>query len=329
MSSDADSSYSRIKLSDLPRAPKTPAKPTGIQKAIEWSLFFVFGFTIALAGVALYAVNRPGHRAVPNRMSEGIASDRVNLLLIGSSLRDTDVRIESLMLLSIQPSTGRSALMSIPVDLWVPIGRGGQRPLRAAHSVGDANGYPGGGTGLTVDTVERIIDVPIHGYARFSIGDIQRLVDSLGGINVDVKRGVYEYRAKLRFRPGAQHLNGARAMRYAYSGAVAGLAAANRFAREERQQDVILAALSKAIETRKNVESLQTAFGALTATNLSSSNIDLLARALRRDDRIRRISFEPYLDSFDVTSVAYQGEAVRPRSGNFAALHIVADAALQ
>jgi polyisoprenyl-teichoic acid--peptidoglycan teichoic acid transferase len=334
MSFDADSSYSRITLANLPRAPKTLPKPTGIQKAIEWSLFVVFGLTIALAGVALYAVNRPEHRAVPNRMSEGISSDRVNLLLIGSSLRtqqmgDPQVRIESLMLLSIQPSTGRSALMSIPVDLWVPFGRSGQRPLRAAHTVGDANGYPGGGTGLTVDTVEKLIDVPIHGYARFSIGDIQRLVDSLGGVDVDVKRGVYEYRSKTRFRTGAQHLNGGRAMRYAYSGAIAGLAASNRFAREERQQDVIIAALSKAIETRRTVASLQSAFGTLTATNLSPSNIDLLASALRRDDRIRRVSFEPYLDSFDVTSVAYRGEAVRPRGGNFTALHVVADAALQ
>jgi len=334
MSVDADSSYSRITLANLQRAPKMLPKPTGIQKALEWTLFLVFGLTIALAGVALYAVNRPEHRAIPNRVSEGITADRVNILLIGSSLRtqqmgDAAVRIESLMLLSIQPSTGRAALMSIPVDLWVPIGRHGKRPLRAAHSVGDANGYPGGGTGLTVDTVEQIIDVPIHAYARFSIGDVQRLVDSLGGVDVDVKRGVYEYRSKLRFRPGSQHLSGARATRYAYSGAIAGLAASNRFAREERQQDVIVAALSKAIETHSDVASLQSVFGALTATNLSPSNIELLARALRRDDRVRRISFEPYLDTFDVTSVAYQGEAVRPRSGNFAALHIVADAALQ
>ena len=325
MSFDAASSYSRITLNDLPRAPKTAPKPTGIQKAIEWSLFLVFGLTIALAGIALYAVNRPEHRAVPNRMSEGLAADRVNVLLIGSSPRTT----ESLMLLSIQPSTGRAALMSIPVDLWVRIGRSGQRPLRAAYSVGDENGYPGGGTGLTVDTVEHIVDVPIHGYARFSIGDVQRLVDKMGGIDVDARHGVYEYRSKLRFHRGAQHLNGTRAIRYAYSAAVAGLAASNRFAREERQQDVIIAALSKALATRKDVESLQSAFGAFTATNLSSSNIELLSRALRRDDRIRRISFEPYLDSFDVTSVTYRGEAVRPRAGNFAALHIVADAALQ
>src|ERR1051325_1142783 len=145
---DADSSFSRLKQADLARSPKTPPKPTHTQRALEWTLFAVFGLTIALAGVGLYATSRPEHQKVPNRISAGIDSDRVNVLLIGSSLRprdggDSEVRIESLMLLSIQPSTGRAALMSIPVDLWAKIGRYGQRPLRTAHTAGDAAGASG------------------------------------------------------------------------------------------------------------------------------------------------------------------------------------------
>jgi LCP family protein required for cell wall assembly len=333
MTIDADSSYSRLTTTDLARSYKTPPKPTGPQKALEWSLFAVFGFTLALAGVALYATNRPEHRMVPNRVSAGIASDRVNILLIGSSLRpraggDSEIRVESLMLLSLQPSTGRAALMSIPVDLWVRVGRYGQRPLQAAHALGDAAGYPGAGAGLTVDTVENIIAEPVHAYARFSIGDVQRLVDALGGVDVEVRRGVYEYRSKFRFRPGPEHLNGTRAIRYAYSGYIAGLAASNRFAREQRQQDVILAALGKAMDTRDDVDSLEPVFGSVTATNLTRDDADLLVGALRRGDDIRRIDFAPYLDSFDVASVAYRGEVVRPRSGDFGALQKIADAAL-
>ena len=329
---DADSSFSRLKKADFDRTPKTPPKPTHVQRALEWTLFAVFGCTLALAGVALYATNQPEHQRVPNRIRAGIASDRVNVLLIGSSLRprsggDNDVRIESLMLLSIQPSTGRAALMSFPVDLWVKVGRYGQRPLRAAHTVGDAAGYPGAGTGLTVDTMESIIDEPIHGYVRFSIGDVQRLVDAVGGVDVDVKQGVYEYRSKWRFRPGPAHLDGPKATRYAYSGAVAGVAASNRFAREARQQDVLLALLMKMMK-RDHPESLGSVFGTLTATNLTPRDTGMLMTSLRRGDDIRRISFAPYLDSFDVTSVAYRGEAVRPRSGNFGALQQMADAAL-
>ena len=320
---DADSSYSRFSRLRVPTS-RTPAKPTPVQKALEWTLFTVFGCTLVLAGVALYATNRPEHRMVPNRVSAGLTSDRVNVLLIGSSARS----IESLMILSIQPTTGRAALMSFPVDLWVKVGRYGQRPLRAAYSLGESAGYPGAGTGLTVDTIEDIIDEPVHAYARFSIGDVQRLVDKLDGLEIDVKHGIYDYRAKDRYRPGQQHVNGARAIRYAYSRSMAGLPASNRFAREQRQQDVILGVMSKAMSTREDVDTLEPVFGSLAETNLTSEDSDALVAALRRGEEIRRISFAPYLDSFDVTSVAYRGEAVRPRSGNFATLQKIADAAL-
>ncbi len=319
---DAESSFSRLKQAAFARIAKEPPKPTRTQRALEWTLFAVFGCIIALAGVALYATNQPEHQQIPNRVSAGITSDRINVLMMGVSA----TRTESLMLLSIQPSTGRAALMSVPTDLWVKVGRYGQRPLRDAQTVGDAAGYPGGGAGLTVETIQSIIAEPIHGYARFSIGDVQRAVDAMGGVDVDVKHGIYDYRSKVRFRRGAAHFNGKQAIRYAYSGSIAGVAASNRFAREERQQDVLLTTLAKAVD--RDPESLVSVFGAMASTNLSAYDMDVLVTALRRGDGIRRISFAPFLDSFDVTSVAYRGEVVGPRSGNFGALQKIADAAL-
>ena len=91
MSFDADSSYSRLPAGVASRMPKpasrTKATATKGQKVIELTLFAVFGFTIALAGVALYATNRPEHQLVPNRVAAGLKADRVNVLLIGASLR--------------------------------------------------------------------------------------------------------------------------------------------------------------------------------------------------------------------------------------------------
>jgi len=329
----ADSSYSRLKAG-VARSHKPQPKPTRGQKALELTLFAVFGATLALAGVALYATNRPEHRMVPNRFHAGVAADRVNILLIGSSLRtrtggDPQIRVESLMLLSLQPSTGRAALMSLPLDLWVKVGRYGDRPLRAAHTIGDDGGYPGAGAGLTVDTVRDIIDEPVHAYVRYSIGDIQRLVDALGGVDVEVRQGVFEYRSKSRFRPGPRHLNGTEAARYAYSGSIAGRTAANRFACERRQQDVLLAVLAKAMETRRDVDSLEPVLGSLTATNLRREDTGLIVTALRRGGDVRRISFADCLDAFDMSSVTYRGEVVRPRTGtDFTTLQKIADAAL-
>ena len=321
-----DSSYSRLKLA---HAPRPVPKPTRTQKAMEVGLFVVFGFIIALAGVALYATNRPEHQLVPNRVAAGVTADRVNVLLIGSSILPRNagdaIRVESVMLLSVQPSSGRAALMSIPGDLFVKVGRYGPRPLRAAHSVGDASGYPGAGIGLTVDTVEAAIGQPVHAFARFTIGDVQRLVDAVGGIDVDVHQGVYDYRYKTRFRRGAHRLDGTEAMRYAYSSSVAGPAAANRFARQERQQQVILAAVAKALD-ENNALQLQRIFGPRSVTNLTRDDAAVILGVLRQSSDIQPVTFAPYVEAFDVASVTYRGEAVRPLGGNFGTLRHAAEA---
>lgn len=337
MSFDAESSYSRLPAGMTGRASSRENKKPGPratrgQKVVEMALFAVFGFTIVLAGVALYATNRPEHQLVPNHVAQGLKADRVNILLIGASLQTdsqpgtTDIRTESLMLLSVQPSTGRTALTSIPVDLWVKVGRYGQRPLRAAYAVGESSGYPGAGTGLTIDTIETIIDEPIHGYARVSIGDISRVVDAIGGVEVDVKRGVYEIRGdKHRFRRGQQKMNGLAAMHYAFAGRVAGMAA-DRFEREQRQREITLAMLSKILVANGDVTRLGPLFGSVAATNLTAEQIRTLARTARQGGEIRVVTLKPYLDTVDVTSVAYKGEALSPRSGNFADVRQLTDA---
>jgi polyisoprenyl-teichoic acid--peptidoglycan teichoic acid transferase len=332
MSFEGDSSYSRLPagMSARPRSHKHEPKATRGQKAIEVTLFAVFGFTIALAGVALYATNRPEHNRVPNRVADGVREDRVNILLIGASLRTnkagaTQVQPESLMLLSVQPSTGRTALTSIPTDLWVKVGRYGQRPLRAAYQVGDAAGYPGAGNGLLIDTLETIIDEPIHGFARLSIGDVSRIVDTVGGIEVEVKRGVYEARGdRHRFRRGQQTFNGIAAMHYAYSGSLVGFAA-DRFEREQRQREVALSTLGKLLGSSHDLSRVASALGSVAQTNLTGDQIRSLVSAARRGDGIRIVTFKPLLDTVDVTSVAYRGEAVQPRDGDFAHVRKLTD----
>ena len=340
MKFDADSSYSRLPAGIVAARPKRPATSTAQatkgQKVVELALFAIFGSIIALAGFALYATNRPEHQLVPNRVAAGLKADRVNILLIGASLRPDavnkaeEVHTESLMVLSVQPSTGRTALTSIPVDLWVKVGRYGQRPLHSAYTVGNGSGYPGAGTGLTVDTIQKVIDEPIHGYARISIGDVARVVDEVGGVEVDVKRGVYEIRGdRHRFRRGVQRFKGNDAMHYAYAGRVAGFAA-DRFERQQRQREVAIATLTKILGSRmETLNRFESAFGSVAATNITADQIRILALAARRGGDIRTVTWKPYLDVVDVSSVAYRGEAVQTRSGDYAAVRKLTDAAFE
>ncbi|HET7437700.1 MAG TPA: LCP family protein [Thermoanaerobaculia bacterium] len=328
MSSDTISSpasaaslYSRLpaNLTSTHNQHRAPAKATRTQSLLEKVLFAVFGSTILLAAVALYITNTPEHRMVPNKFAAGVKSDRVNVLLIETSVRANrpsgmgDVSTESIMMLSIQPSTGKSVLMSIPADLWVKVGRYGERPLRAAHMVGDSSGYPGEGAGLTVDTVEQSIGQPIHAYAAIDIGDVKRLVDSIGGVDVNVEQGLYDFKNRDRFVRGEHHLNGVRALRYAHSQNVVG-PAADRFARESRQQQLFAAALTK-VATLRDVTGLGMALDR-SHTNLTREQVTML-RDVIRSHGLQRVSLEPYMDIVEVSGVAYRGEAVSPHGGDF------------
>jgi polyisoprenyl-teichoic acid--peptidoglycan teichoic acid transferase len=321
-------SYSRLRKESMQKATNGPApQPTRTQKFLEYILFAVFGSTIALAAVAIYATSRPEHQRVPNLVASGVESNRVNVLMIGTTTRKGDsgadvVAIESLTMLSVQPTSGRAVLISIPRDLWIRVGRYGTRPLHAAHMVGDASGYPGAGVGLTIDTVQSVLGQPVHAFARYDLRDLQKTVDAMEGIDVDVQRGVFEYRAKLRFNRGKHHLNGLKAVKYAHSPYVAGQAR-DRFARESRQQQVLAAVLDKAIREGE-LEQLGSSFGPKTATNLDRDDIGLLSDALRRGGSPQTVTFEPYMNVIDVTSVAYKGKAVTPREGDFGSLQRVA-----
>jgi LCP family protein required for cell wall assembly len=320
-------SYSRLPAASMHRA-ATANRPapqaTRTQRVLECLLFLVFGSTIALAGVALYATNRPEHLLVPNNVAAGVKANRVNVLLIGTSTRHgqagESVSIQSLTMLSVQPSTGRAVLMSVPRDLWIRVGRHGTRPLHTAYAVGDSSGYPGAGAGLTVDTVQEVLGQPIHGYARLELSDLQKTIDALGGVNVNVARGVFEYRSNIRYPRGTQRLDGMRAVKYAHSPYFTG-EARDRFAKEARQQQVLSALLVKAVSTGDNKAFV---LRENSGTNLTIEQIKMLSDALRRGGAPQTMTFAPYVDVIDVSSVAYRGEAVTPRGGDFASLQRVA-----
>src|SRR5687767_3932255 len=58
-------------------------KPTKGQSALEYVLFGVFGLLIVLAGIALWSTYSAEHKRVPNKIAEGLAANRVNILVIG------------------------------------------------------------------------------------------------------------------------------------------------------------------------------------------------------------------------------------------------------
>ncbi len=313
--------------------PNLPATASRGHKTVEYILFGTLFVILVLAVLALYTTYSPRHRAVPNTVDEGLKSDRVNVLLIGiggdSHIGGGKQLADSLMLVSLKPSTRNASVISIPRDLYVKIGRFGQHRINQAHAIGSDSGYPGSGAGLTVDTVSGIFAQPIHGFVRLDFAAFEKIIDDLGGIDINVPRGFYDYLFKDRFVAGPQHMNGKRALRYARYRYVIG-EEGDGFAREIRQQ-MVMDAVQEKLRARspadliRLLQTLKTVSNH-TETNLTTPQIISLYRTFRDVDRkkIRHLNLKPYMQVFQLKTITDPGEAVRPKVGNFSEVQALA-----
>ncbi|HEX8967590.1 MAG TPA: LCP family protein, partial [Chloroflexota bacterium] len=147
---------------------------------------------------------------------------------------------------------GKSAAMvSLPRDMWVRIPgctpregcTGGQQRINVAHAVG--------GPDLAVQTVRSDFSIPVDHYARVDFRGFEQLVDTVGGVVVDVDWPVkddeyptadYGYQ-RIYFGPGPQLMSGAQALQYARS-----RHGMSDFARAGRQQKVIVSLRNRALQ---------------------------------------------------------------------------------
>lgn len=315
------------------RGPVPPPRPTKSQSALEYILFGLFALLIVLAGVALWSQYDPDHKKVPNLIEAGLKSDRVNIVVIGvggaahpGGGKDL---ADSVILASFKPSTKQAAIISVPRDMWVKVGRYGTHRLNQAHAIGNSSGYPGEGPGLLADTVSGLFGQPIHGFVRIDFAAFEKVIDDLGGIDVYCQRSFYDYMFHDGFTKGWNHLDGKRALRYARYRYVLGPEGDN-FAREQRQQQV-LDALRAKLQSRGPQDAMRLiqAMSTLsdhTTTNLTTPQMVSLYRTfkdVRRED-VRNVSLKPFTEIFNVTRINDPGEAVRTRTGDYRELHAVA-----
>ncbi len=120
----------------------------------------------------------------------------------------------------------------------------GEERINAAHFFGEYFKYPGGGPALAKRVVSLNLGIPIHYYARVDFRGFERVIDSIGGVNIDVEKPIrddeypdatYGY-MRIFIPAGLQHMNGAVALEYARS-----RHSESDFGRVRRQQKLLLA----------------------------------------------------------------------------------------
>ena len=176
---------------------------------------------------------------------------RVTVLAMGLDVRDWEdegegpSRTDSMIVLTVDPTTRTAGMLSLPRDLWVNIPGYGYGKINTAHFIGEAYDEPGGGPGLAVATVEEFLGIDINYYARIDFNAFEDFVNEIGGIEVDVPDEITVDPIgpgnTVTLQPGLQTLDGPTSLAYARNRETIG----SDFDRAERTQQVILGIRNK------------------------------------------------------------------------------------
>ncbi|MFC3039877.1 LCP family protein [Virgibacillus xinjiangensis] len=107
------------------------------------------------------------------------AKEPLNILLLGVDQRKGDRgRSDALMVLSLDPSSNSSRLISIPRDTRTTIiGKGYEDKINHAYAFG--------GSDMSVATVENFLDIDLDYYVRVNMEGLKEIIDEIGPITVD------------------------------------------------------------------------------------------------------------------------------------------------
>ena len=134
------------------------------------------------------------------------------MLLLGSDARENDVasRSDTIILVRIDANVGKATLVSIPRDTKVEIEGHGTQKINAAYAFGGPAG--------AVEAVEKMSGVQISHYAEIHFDELEKVVDQLGGVWVDIPVSNNQTGASnsgVELNAGMQRLNGEQALAFA------------------------------------------------------------------------------------------------------------------
>ncbi len=185
----------------------------------------------------------------------GENTDRINIMLVGMGGpgHDGSYLSDTIIVASLKPSTKEVALLSIPRDLYVEIPEYGWRKINNANAFGYLENPDKGGEQLLSTVLEEVLDQKIHYYASIDFSGFTKIINLLGGINIEVENSFYDYQypdsnygyQTISFQAGQQKMDGDSALKYVRSRHGTN-GEGSDFARSRRQQQ-ILTALKKKI----------------------------------------------------------------------------------
>ena len=223
-----------------------------MHRALRYTLAVVCLILCGVVGSTVLILNSiatPAPADEPVELSPTIKNDKVNVLILGTDAGllpggiKVRPRTDTMMVASFDPNTPslEVKLLSLPRDSRVVIpGRPGLDKINAAHA-------KEGGLQLAVDTVQVLLDLPIHYYVRVDHAGFRRVIDAIGGVDYYVESDMdwddpYQD-LYIHLKQGPQNLDGEKAEQYVrYRGN------GSDITRIQRQQKFLLATLKTVLK---------------------------------------------------------------------------------
>ncbi|WP_261134223.1 LCP family protein [Bacillus sp. Marseille-Q3570] len=166
--------------------------------------------------------------------------DPISILVMGidKAAGEKRGRSDSLILLTINPHSKSTHMVSIPRDTYTKV-KGAEDKINSAYHVG--------GAAMTIASVENLLDVPVDYYVKVNMKSFVQIVDAVGGIEVNndldfnTNNSTFTYK-KMDFPKGQIRLNGEEALIYAR---MRKQDPRGDFGRQIRQRKVIEAVIDK------------------------------------------------------------------------------------
>ncbi|MBI4067390.1 LCP family protein [Candidatus Gottesmanbacteria bacterium] len=244
---------------------------------------------------------------------------RTNLVILGiaGGNHEGPYLTDSIIFMSLNLQNQDTLMLSIPRDIYLSTLKD---KINIAYETGEKK-KRGGGLILSKATIEEVVGQPIHYAWVVDFSGFQKLIDLVGGLDIQVERSFEdneypiagkenadckddkEYKCRyetLHFEAGLQHMDGETALKFVRSRHAQGDEGTD-FARGKRQQKVILTLKDKILQTDKKdigkIKSLLQSFDQATQTDMNWGEILLLGKVFEtiKTDQIKR----PVLDSTD------------------------------
>ncbi|MFC4771412.1 LCP family protein [Enterococcus hermanniensis] len=270
------------------------------QKTILLALSFILMIIIGVSTYFVFASEHlkttlnDGYHPISNEYKATNSKDCESFLIMG--LDNTierklgTTRTDAMMLITLNNKTKKITFCSLPRDSFVPIvakSYTGHQRIEAAYTFN--------GPSASVNTVEKLLNIPIDHYCVFNFLSFINFIDAIGGIDVDVQHSfdgvTKDGPGAIHFDAGKQHIDGTKALSYARE-----RHSDNDIMRGFRQQEIIQS-VGNQLKTKaslKNLPKIIDSFDNNIQTDITSDQLmDLIENGLNYENyQKQRLTFD-------------------------------------